>query len=40
MEMVPDVLFERGHNKIRKRDLKQHLKYFNFRSKIQFDHPE
>ena len=33
------VLFERCHTKNGKRYLKQHLKYFNFRSKIQLDHP-
>ena len=32
------MLFER-HTKNRKRSLKQHIKYFNFRSKIQLDHP-
>ena len=33
------MLFERCHNKLRKRSLKQHIKYFNFRSNIQLDHP-
>ena len=32
-------MFERWHTKNRKRDLKQHIKYFNFRSKILLDHP-
>ena len=27
------------HTKNRKRSLKQHIEYFNFRSKIQLDHP-
>ena len=35
------MLFERCHNKNRKRYmyLKQRIKYFNFRSKVQLDHP-
>ena len=33
------MLLERFHTKNRKRLLQQHLKYFNFRSKIQLDHP-
>ena len=32
-------MFERWHSKSRKISLKQHIKYFNFRSKIQMDHP-
>ena len=32
------MLFERCHTKIRKRHLKQHMKYVHFRSKIQMDH--
>ena len=27
------------HTKIRKRSINQHIKYFNFRSKVQLDHP-
>ena len=33
------MLFEGCHTKDRKRSLRQHVKYFNFRSKIQLDHP-
>ena len=33
------MLFERYHIKNRKRSFKQAIKYFNFRSKIQLDHP-
>ena len=36
---VSYILFERCHTKNRKRCLKQHIKYFNFMSKIQLDHP-
>ena len=32
-------MFERCHTKHRNISIKQHIKYFNFRSKIQFDHP-
>ena len=31
--------FEISHTKNRKRSIKQHIKYFNIRSKIQLDHP-
>ena len=34
------MLFERCHTRNRKRSLKQNKEYFNFRSKIQLDHPE
>ena len=33
------MLFERFHTKNIKRSLKQHIKYFNFRSKAELDHP-
>ena len=33
------MLFERCHTKNSKRSIKQHMKYFNFWSKIQLDHP-
>ena len=33
------MLFLRCHNKIRKTSLRLHVKYFNFRRKIQLDHP-
>ena len=33
------MLFERWHITNRKRSLKQHVKYFNSRIKIQLDHP-
>ena len=44
MDFTPEMklfymLFERCFTKNRKRDLKQHVKYFNFRSITQFDHP-
>ena len=31
--------FERCHTRNRKRSIKQHIKYFNFRSQVQLDHP-
>ena len=44
--MTPEIevffmLLEICHTKNRKRDLKQHIRYFNLRSKIQIqlDHP-
>ena len=33
------MLFERFQAKNRKISLKQHIKYFNFRSEIQLGHP-
>ena len=33
------MLFERCHTNNRKRSLRQHVKYFNLRSKILLDHP-
>ena len=33
------MLFERCPTKYRKRSIKQHITYFNFRSNIQSDHP-
>ena len=36
---VYHMLFERCHSKNRKRFIKQHIKYFNFRSKVQLNHP-
>ena len=33
------MLFERCHTKNRKRSIKQHIKYFSFRSCVQLDHP-
>ena len=33
------MLFGRCHTKNQKRSLKRHIKHFNFRSKIQLDHP-
>ena len=33
------MLFESSDTKNRMRSLKQHIKYFNFRSKIQLDNP-
>ena len=33
------MMFDRCHTKNVKRFLKQHIKYFNFRSKIQLDQP-
>ena len=33
------MLFERCHTKKRKRTLKQHIKYINFRSNNKLDHP-
>ena len=33
------MLFERCPTKNRKRSPEQHIKYFNFRIKIQLDHP-
>ena len=36
---VFNTLFDICHIKNRKRYFKQHMKYFNFRSKIQLDHP-
>ena len=35
---VLHTMFEICHPKKRKRDLKQHIKYFNFRSTIILDH--
>ena len=34
------MLFERCHTRNRKRSINQHIKYFNFCSKIQLDHPD
>ena len=34
---VLKMLVERCHTKIKKSSLKQHIKYFNFMSKIQLD---
>ena len=44
LDFTPEVevfymLFDRCHTKNVKRFLKQHIKYFNFRSKIQLDQP-
>ena len=44
LDFTPDMevfstLFERCHTEKRKRTLKQHVKYINFRRKIQLDHP-
>ena len=36
---VYHMLFERCHTKNGKRSIKQHIKYFNFRGKVQLDHP-
>ena len=36
LEFILDVVWEMSKN--RERSLKQHIKYFNFRSKIQLDH--
>ena len=33
------MLFERCHSENRERSLKEHIKYFYFRSKIQLGHP-
>ena len=33
------MMFERCETKNRKRSFRQHLKYINFRSRIQLDHP-
>ena len=33
------MLFERCHTKARMRSIKRHIKYFNFRSKVQLNHP-
>ena len=33
------MLFERCHTNNRMRSIKEHIKYFNFRSNIQLDHP-
>ena len=33
------MMFERCHTKHRKKSLKQHITYLNFRTKIQLDHP-
>ena len=33
------MLFERRHTENRMRSIKQHIKYFNSRSKVQLDHP-
>ena len=44
LDLIPAIevfhmLFERCHTKNRKRSVKQHIKYFNFRSKVLLDHP-
>ena len=44
LDLTPDMavlymLFERCHTKNRKIALKHHIRYFNFRSKFQLDHP-
>ena len=44
LDFTPEIealfmLFERCHTKDRKRSLKQHIRYFNFRNKIHLDHP-
>ena len=44
MDLTPKIeaihmLSERCHTKNRVVFLKQHIKYFNFQSKIQLDHP-
>ena len=41
MDLTPEIevfqmLFERCHNKNSKISIKQHIKYFNFWSKVQF----
>ena len=33
------MLFERFHSKKRKRSIKHHIEYFNFRNLVQLDHP-
>ena len=43
LDFTPEIealfmLFERCHTKDRKRSLKQHIRYFNFRNKIHLDH--
>ena len=44
LDFTPEIdvfytLFDRCHTRNRKRSLKQNKEYFNFRSKIQLDHP-
>ena len=44
LDLLPEIevfhmLFEKCRTKNRKRSIKQHMNYFNFRSKIQLDHP-
>ena len=44
LDFTPEIvvfytLFERCDTKNRKQSLKHHIKYFNFRSQIQLDHP-
>ena len=44
LDFTPEIealfmLFERCHTKDRKRSLKQHIRYFNFRNKTHLDHP-
>ena len=44
LDLTPEMevfhmLFERCHTKNRKGSIKQHIQYFNFRSKVQLDHP-
>ena len=36
---VFQLLFDRCHSKTRKRSIKQHIKYFKFRSFVQLDQP-
>ena len=45
LDLTPEMeslykLFDRWHTENRNRSLKQHILYFNFRSKIQLAHPE
>ena len=44
LDFTPEIeviymLSERCHTKDRKSSIKQHIRYFNFRSKIHLDHP-
>ena len=43
LDLTPEIevfhmLFERSRTKNRKKSIKQHRKYFNFRSKVQLNH--
>ena len=39
LNFAPEMPFERCQTNVRKRSFKQHIKYFNFRSKIQLEYP-